>query len=175
MAAKCQIMTRSQLEKIDNEQLVQSFLLLQDEILGKQMELQQQNNMINERLVDLSKKFQDLLNENNIIKSRLAVVENTSTLLKLDTKKSNEQLINREHHQYKLEQCSRWEYIEIQGIPQNVAKNLEDPVIKIFEKIGISINKHMIIACHRLGKTTKTIVKFSNRKDAEHVKKSKKN
>ena len=47
--------------------------------------------------------------------------------------------------------------IEIQGIPENVTiKNLEDTVIKIFEKIGISINKCMIVACHRLDKTTKT-------------------
>ena len=36
MAAKRQIMTRSQLEKMDSEQLLQSFLLLQDEILGNQ-------------------------------------------------------------------------------------------------------------------------------------------
>ena len=36
MAAKCQIMTRSQLEKMNSEQLVQSFLMLQDEILGNQ-------------------------------------------------------------------------------------------------------------------------------------------
>ena len=61
------------------------------------------------------------------------------------------------------------------GIPQNVTiKNLEDTVIKIFEKIGISIDKRMIAACHRIGKTTKTIVKFANRKDAELVLKSKK-
>ena len=36
MAAKHQIMTTSQLEKMDSEQLLQSFLLLQDEILGNQ-------------------------------------------------------------------------------------------------------------------------------------------
>ena len=75
MAAKRQIVTRSQLAKMDSEQFVQSSLLLQDEILGNQTELLQQNNTINERLGDLSKKFQDLLNENNIIKSRLAVAE----------------------------------------------------------------------------------------------------
>ena len=70
---------------------------------------------------------------------------------------------------------SLWECIEIQGIPQNVAiKNLEDTEIEIFEKTGISVNKRMIIACHRLGKTTKTIVKFTNRKDAKLVLKSKK-
>ena len=71
MAAKRQIMTRNQLEKMDSEQLVQSFLLLQDEILGNQTELLQQSNTINKRPGDLPKKFQDLLNENKVIKSRL--------------------------------------------------------------------------------------------------------
>ena len=56
MATKRQIM-RSQLEKMDSEQLVQSFLLLQDEILRNQTELLQQNNAINKRLGDLSKIF----------------------------------------------------------------------------------------------------------------------
>ena len=67
---------------MDSEQFVQSFLLLQDEILGNQTELPQQNNTINRRLGDLSKNILDLLNENNVIKSRLAVAENTSSLLK---------------------------------------------------------------------------------------------
>ena len=57
MAAKCQIMTRSQLEKMDSEQIVQRFLPLQDEILGNQTELLQQNDIVNEILGDLSKKF----------------------------------------------------------------------------------------------------------------------
>ena len=47
---KCQIMTIIQSEKMDGDQLVQSLLLLQDEILGKQTELLQQNNMMNNRL-----------------------------------------------------------------------------------------------------------------------------
>ena len=50
-------MTKSQLEKIESKQLVQSFLMLQDEILENQTELLQQYNPINERLGDLSKKF----------------------------------------------------------------------------------------------------------------------
>ena len=45
-------MTKSQLEKIESEQLVKSFL-----ILGNQTELLQQYNPINERLGDLSKTF----------------------------------------------------------------------------------------------------------------------
>ena len=84
-------------------------------------------------------------------------------------------LINVEHCHYKLEQYFRQECIKIDGIPQDVTtKNLEDTVIKIFEKTGISINNRMIVACHRLGKTTKTIVEFANIKDVELIFKSKK-
>ena len=50
MTAKHHIITRSQLEKMDSEQLVQSFLMLQGEILEKQTELLQQNNMRHKRL-----------------------------------------------------------------------------------------------------------------------------
>ena len=46
--------------------------------------------MINERLGDLFKKIQDLLNKKIVIKSRLAVAENTSSLLKSSVKKLNE-------------------------------------------------------------------------------------
>ena len=49
--------------------------------------------MINKGLGDLSKKFQDLLDENDIIKSRLAVAENTSSFPKSNTIKLKEQLI----------------------------------------------------------------------------------
>ena len=57
MATKRQVKTRSQLEKMDSEQLVQSFLMLQDEILGNQTELLQQNNIISERFGIYQKSF----------------------------------------------------------------------------------------------------------------------
>ena len=57
MAAKRQVKARSQLEKMDSEQLVQSFLMLQDEILGNQTELPQQNNIISERFGIYQKSF----------------------------------------------------------------------------------------------------------------------
>ena len=68
--------------------------------------------MINERLGDLSKTLQDPLNENTNIKSWSAVAENTSSLLKSNTEKLNEQLINIEHCQYSLEQYYTRESIE---------------------------------------------------------------
>ena len=57
MVAKHLIMTRSQLEKMDSEQPVQIFLLLQDEILENQAQLLKQNNAINERVGIYQKNF----------------------------------------------------------------------------------------------------------------------
>ena len=50
-------MTRSLLEKMDSEQPVQIFLLLQDEILENQAELLKQNNAINQRVGIYQKNF----------------------------------------------------------------------------------------------------------------------
>ena len=60
-----------------------------------------------------------------MIKSTLAVAENSSSILKSNTKELNEQLINIERRQNKLKQYSRRECIESQGIPQEIIKILE--------------------------------------------------
>ena len=60
IAAKHQIMKRSQLEKMNSDQLVQSYLLMEYEFLGKETEMLQQNNMINERPGDYQKSFKIL-------------------------------------------------------------------------------------------------------------------
>ena len=44
----------------------------------------------------------------------------------------------------------------------------------LLQEIGINLDKSRIVACHRLGKTDRTIVKFLNRKDAENVYSNKK-
>ena len=85
------------------------------------------------------------MNKNNIIKSRLAVAENTSSLLKSNTKKLNEQLINIERRQYKLTILKTGVYRD---------------------------SKHSSKHNNKEGKTKKTIVKSANRKDAELVLKS---
>ena len=47
--------------------------------------------------------------------------------------------------------------------------NLENFVLRPLREIGVDLDKSWIVACHRLGKTDRTIVKFLNRKDAENV------
>ena len=47
--------------------------------------------------------------------------------------------------------------------------NLENFVLRPLREIGVDLEKSWIVACHRPGKTDRTIVKFLNRKDAENV------
>ena len=58
------------------------------------------------------------------------------------------------------------------GIPCEVeADALEEKVVAIFQKLGCSIPTEHIEACHRISKKNFTVtVKFSRRKDCQHVK-----
>ena len=65
--------------------------------------------------------------------------------------------------------------MDFSGIPNSVApKDLENFILRLLQEIGINLDKSRIVACHRLGKTDRMIVKFLNRKDAENVYSNKK-
>ena len=60
--------------------------------------------------------------------------------------------------------------MDFSGIPSSVAsKDLENFILRLFQKIGVDLDELRIVACHRLGKTDRTIVNFLNREDAENV------
>ena len=65
--------------------------------------------------------------------------------------------------------------MDFSGIPNSVAlKDLENFIQRLLQEISINLEKSRIVACHRLGKTDRTIVKFLNRRDAENVYSNKK-
>ena len=68
-------------------------------------------------------------------------------------------------------QYSRRECLDIVGISREVSGEvLEEKVLKIFGKLVCDISLDRTEACHHVGKTTDTvIVKFSKRKDCQHV------
>ena len=68
-------------------------------------------------------------------------------------------------------QYSRGECLDIMGILHEVSGEvLMEKVLKIFGKLGCDISRDRIEAYHRVGRTTVTlIVKFSKRKDCQHV------
>ena len=64
--------------------------------------------------------------------------------------------------------------MEVIGIPKTVeSKDLEHTVCKVFNSIGFDIEEDRIEACDRL-KSDRTIVKFSRRKDCQHLMRIKK-
>ena len=71
---------------------------------------------------------------------------------------------------HRLEQYLRRECIEIAEISSSITNDLlEEHVILIFEKLGVVMEAMDIVACHRLGKSGRVIVKLLNRKDAQNV------
>ena len=66
---------------------------------------------------------------------------------------------------------SRRECLDIVCIPNKISGEfLEEKVLKIFGKLGYDISPDRIEACHCVGRTTDTmIIKFSKRKDYQHV------
>ena len=60
--------------------------------------------------------------------------------------------------------------MEIIGIPKTVeSKDFEHNVCKVFNSFGFIMGEDRIEACHQLTKSDRTIVKYSRRKDCEHL------
>ena len=168
------ILTRKQLEKIANKQLINFPMKLQDNLISKQTELINDNKEIREKLTLIEAKFDDLKKENETLQSKFMIAEKTSTTLSISHKKLNERVIEMERNTHRLEQYSRRECIEIAGVPNSITNDLlEEHVILIFEKLGVVMEPMDIVACHRLGESGMVIVKLLNRKDAQNVLKEK--
>ena len=71
----------------------------------------------------------------------------------------------------KLEQYTRRNNIEIQGIPPQIPdEKLEEKVVEVFGAMNIAITKNDVEDCHRLGKSSKnTIFQFVNRKHCNAI------
>ena len=95
------------------------------------------------------------------VESELAIVKNTNHFLKNEISRVQTQ-------QLKDNQYGRLENVEVSGIPADVQKDdLENKVISIGAAIDVTLAPSDISACHRLGNSTSTIVRFLNRKKAD--------
>ena len=67
-----------------------------------------------------------------------------------------ERLVSMEHQCWANAQYSRRECLELVGVTRCVSDgNLEEKVLKIFEKVGCPIEGNNIEACHRMSKKIK--------------------
>ena len=98
-------------------------------------------DQMNESVMSIKDMIIDALKENN------SQLPNKVELLK---KKLTEVEMSRN----KLEQYTRRNNIEIQGIPPQIPdKKLEEKVIQVFDAMNIAITKNDVEDCHRFGKS----------------------
>ena len=171
--AHSNILTRKQLEKMTNEQLIDFPMKLHDNLISKQTELINDIKEFQEKLNVIEAKFNDLKKQNGTLQSKFMIAEKTLTTFSINHKKLNDRIIEMERNKHRLEQYLHCECIEIAGILSSITNNLEEHTILIFKKLGVVMEAIDIVACHRLGETGKVIVKLLKRKDTQNVLKEK--
>ena len=163
------ILTRRQLKKMTNEQLIEFAMKLQNNMINKQTELINDNKEFREKLSIIDSKFDELKKENEVLKSKVSVAEKTLLTLSMNYKNINEKVIEMKRNMHRLEQYSRHKCIEIAGIPSAITNDLlKEYVFLIFEKLDVVLEVMDIVACKRLGKTNRVIVKLLNCKDSQY-------
>ena len=154
---------------MSNGNLITSFLALQDNIILQQNDLLQQNRDISKKLLEIMSKIDLLVKKNEQLTSQVSVAQNGWKFCK---KLSILQVANSWSLKENINGNSIWggNAWTFSGIPTSVkSKDLENFIPCLLQEIGIDLDKSQIVACYRLGKTDRTIVKFLNRKDAENV------
>ena len=137
---------------------------LQNNMINKQTELINDNKEFREKVSITDSKFDELKKENEVLRSKVSAAEKTSLTISTNYKNINEKVIEMERNLHSLEQYSRREDIEIAGILGSITNDLlEEHVLLVFEKLDVVLEAMDIVACHRLGKTNRVIVKPLNR------------
>ena len=112
-------------------------------------------NTLAEEIKEIHRSFKKL-------ESEIVAVTKVNVLVK--------QLNSVGRHCWKNAQYSRWECVEVVGIPSSVEHDRLDPTVcRILRHIEVNISVDKIEACHWLDKNSyQTIVKLSSRNDCEH-------
>ena len=75
-----------------------------------------------------------------------------------------------EINMHRLVLCCPRECIDIEGILNSIIKDsLKKYALLIFESFCVVLEAMDIVACHRLGKINRFIIKLLNRKDAKYI------
>ena len=148
-----QILTRRQLGKMRNENLIVSFLGLRDNILLQQNDLLQRNRDMSKKLLEIMSKINSLVKKNEELTSQLAMAQNSSKVLQEAFNTMSSKLVELKRNRHELKQYSKRECLDFSGIPSLVApKDLENSVLRLLLEIDTELDKTRIVVCHRLGK-----------------------
>ena len=142
--------TGDSLDKLRKQDLVPIVLSLQSKLEDKDNTILEEVCKLNESVSKLHAELVITKNVNNLLLPRLTTLKRQCWA----------------NAHYSSREC-----LDIVGIPCEVSGDvLEEKVLNIFGKLGCDISPDRIEACHRVGRTNdNVIVKFSRRKDCQHV------
>ena len=138
-----------------------------------------------EALVNLEQNITNFINSvktepkeeiNNLKAVIIKRLQDKNVILRDRCSKLEQKLVEFEYSTNNLKQYGRRNNIIISGIPDSVDNNqLEDSVTEILTDINVNVESNDIEACHRIGKkdsrigSTKTIIRFVNRKHTKQA------
>ena len=97
------ILTRKQIEKMTNEQLIDFAIKLQDNLITKQTELINDNKEFREKLNVIEVKYGDLKKQNETVQSKVMISEKILATLNMNHKRINDKIIEMERNMNRLE------------------------------------------------------------------------
>ena len=113
---------------------------------------------------------------NNLKAVIIKRLQDKNVILRDRCSKLEQKLVEFECSTNNLKQYGRRNNIIISGIPDSVDNNqLEDSVTEILTNINVNVKSNDVEACHRIGKkdsrigSTKTIIRFVNRKHTKQA------
>ena len=146
------VRTRSQLENLPKEELI-------DEVLS----LENFKNDINVKFSELNVRFNDFEAKYEMINSNLSITRRCNDLL-------IERITQLERHNLNNAQYNRRETLEINPVLSNIADDvLEQSVCQVLSLTGISVEPDDLQAFHRMRMKDRVIIKFKCRKQKHRV------
>ena len=146
------VLTRSQLENLSKDELI-------DEVLS----LENFKNGINAKFSELNDRFNDFQAKYEMVNSNLSISRRCNELLL-------ERITQLERNNLNNAQYNRKETLEINPVPSDIADDvLEQSVCQALSLTGISVEPDDLQACHRMRKKDQVIIKFKWRKQKHRV------
>ena len=137
------VRTRSQLENLSKEQLIEELITVDD---------------ITSKISDLTNRFDDFLRRFEIVSSDLAITKNCNRLL-------TERVVQLERDAVTNAQYHRRESMKVNPVSPSISdEELELNICKALSLTGHEVKPDDLQACHRLKKKELVIVKFKCRK-----------
>ena len=142
-----------------------SSLLSDNKALRRELkELKDCMNFNNRELKELKESLQKTNNENKALKASLDSTNEQLKPTKEKLRNQTEDIVQLWDNFDNLEQYTRKNSIEIQGIPEDAYSSKEDVVIKVAEALNITVEPEDIEICHKLRRGKGIIAKFVSHK-----------